>query len=98
MNWNYMKRNETKWLTLVLGIVDYSSNLGEGGGVYVSGASASFERCTFDQNQAEKEGGAVYVDSAASSSFDGCTFRQRASRLYHSHTLHKVLAFSLEAF
>ena len=63
----------------MLGGVDYSSNLGEGGGVYVSGASASFERCTFDRNQAEKEGGAVYVDGAAAASFDGCTFRQGAS-------------------
>jgi hypothetical protein len=50
---------------------DYSTNLGEGGAVYISGASASFDRCTFEDQTAEKEGGAVYVDGGAATTFDG---------------------------
>jgi len=34
---------------------DYLSNLGEGGGVYVSGGTASFVDCVFEGNVAEKE-------------------------------------------
>lgn len=56
--------------------VDYSTNLGEGGGVYVSGAAVRFDRCTFEGQTAEKEGGAVFVDGGATTTFDGCTFRR----------------------
>ena len=56
-------------------VVDYSTNLGEGGGVYVNGAAVTFDRCTFEDQTAEKEGGAVYADAGATVRLDGCTFR-----------------------
>jgi hypothetical protein len=55
-------------------ITDYSSSLGNGGGVYVSGGSAVFERCSFSTNAAESEGGGVHVSEGGTASFETCDF------------------------
>lgn len=62
-------------LASTLGGLDYTTNLGEGGGVFVVGAYVSFERCTFENQTAEKEGGAVYADGGAAVAIEGTTFR-----------------------
>ena len=55
-------------------ITDYSSSLGNGGGVYVAGGSAVFERCSFGANAAESEGGGVHVSEGGTASFETCDF------------------------
>ena len=52
----------------------YDANVGEGGAVYARGGAASFRRCEFVGNVAEKEGGAVYVDGGGTATFEACTF------------------------
>ena len=52
----------------------YDANVGEGGAAHVRGGSASFRRCEFVGNVAEKEGGAVYLDDGATATFEACTF------------------------
>lgn len=52
----------------------YDANVGEGGAVYARGGAASFRRCQFVGNVAEKEGGAVYVDGGGTATFEACTF------------------------
>jgi len=56
-------------------VTDYSSSLGNGGGVYVKGGFFACVRCEFRHNVAESEGGAVAVVHGATVALESCDFR-----------------------
>ena len=55
-------------------VTDYSSSLGNGGGVYVAGGVVASVRTTFRENVAESEGGAVAVVNGATVALESCDF------------------------
>lgn len=55
-------------------VTDYSSSLGNGGGVYVAGGVVAFLKTKFRQNVAESEGGAVAVVNGATVAIESCDF------------------------